>query len=100
MGEHGWRSGSLQQSTFKGWPAISEPHDSQTVPLTDEQTDADGTEGGRVLFDVTGVVHWYAFFSHPSGIQRVTEKLIASLSGRGDVEFVARMLGSDTFYRM
>jgi hypothetical protein len=33
------------------------------------------------LFDVSGVVHWYAFFSHPSGIQRVTEKLIASLSG-------------------
>ncbi len=70
------------------------------MPLTDEQTDADGAAGRRVLFDVTGVVHWYAFFSHPSGIQRVTEKLIASLSGRGDVEFVARMLGSDTFYRM
>lgn len=54
----------------------------------------------RVLFDVTGVVHWYAFFSHPSGIQRVTEKLIRTLILRRDsrVEFVARMLGSETFY--
>lgn len=56
----------------------------------------------RVLFDVTGVVHWYAFFSHPSGIQRVTEKLIRTLILRQDsrVEFVARMLGSETFYRI
>lgn len=62
-----------------------------------------GHEGARrVLFDVTGVVHWYAYFSHPSGIQRVTEKLIASLTMRQGtpVEFVARMLGSDTFYRI
>lgn len=58
-------------------------------------------EGGRrVLFDVTGIVQWYAFFSHPSGIQRVSEKLISS-SGLGEhpaIEFVARMLGSDVFY--
>lgn len=56
--------------------------------------------GRRVLFDVTGVVHWYAFFRHPSGIQRVTEKLLSILAFRhGDqVEFVARMLGGDTFY--
>jgi glycosyltransferase involved in cell wall biosynthesis len=62
-----------------------------------------GREGGcRVLFDVTGVVHWYAYFSHPSGIQRVTEKLISSFTQRHttQVEFVARMLGSDTFYRI
>lgn len=56
----------------------------------------------RVLFDVTGVVHWYAYFSHTSGIQRVTEKLISSFTQRnnGQVEFVARMLGSDNFYRI
>ena len=56
----------------------------------------------RLLFDVTGVVHWYAFFSHPSGIQRVTEKLISRLAVRPDanVAFVARMLGSDAFYRI
>lgn len=56
----------------------------------------------RLLFDVTGVVHWYAFFSHPSGIQRVTEKLISSPALRHNVqvEFVARMLGSNTFYRI
>jgi glycosyltransferase involved in cell wall biosynthesis len=59
-------------------------------------------EARRVLFDVTGVVHWYAFFRHPSGIQRVTEKLISSFTQRHgtQVEFVARMLGSDTFYRI
>lgn len=56
----------------------------------------------RFLFDVTGVVHWYAFFRHPSGIQRVTEKLLSSsvLRQSSQVEFVARMLGSDTFYRI
>lgn len=56
----------------------------------------------RVLFDVTGIVHWYAYFSHPSGIQRVTEKLIscAALRRNPQVEFVARMLGSDTFYKI
>jgi glycosyltransferase involved in cell wall biosynthesis len=64
-----------------------------------------GGEGGaarRFLFDVTGVVHWYAFFSHPSGIQRVTEKLISCpvLQQNLQVEFVARMVGSDIFYRI
>lgn len=56
----------------------------------------------RLLFDVTGVVHWYAFFSHPSGIQRVTEKLICCpvLHQNRQVEFVARMVGSDIFYRI
>lgn len=57
-------------------------------------------EARRVLFDVTGIVHWYAYFKHPSGIQRVAEKLISSsgLYENPQVEFVARMLGSDTFY--
>lgn len=54
------------------------------------------------MFDVTGVVHWYAFFSHPSGIQRVTEKLISCpvLHLNRQVEFVARMVGCDIFYRI
>ena len=72
-------------------------------PSTDGGDCNRGQEGGRrVLFDVTGVVHWYAYFSHPSGIQRVTEKLITSLTQHHGtrVEFVARMLGSDTFYRI
>ncbi len=56
----------------------------------------------RLLFDVTGLIHWYAFHSHPSGIQRVTEKLLASpaLRRNAQVEFVARALGGDTFYRI
>lgn len=78
------------------------------MSLTEDPLSAgDGTPASvgarrRVLFDVTGVVHWYAFFSHPSGIQRVTEKLICTLILRQDsrVEFVARMLGSERFYRI
>lgn len=79
------------------------------MPLSQQQSpglngdESEGETSRRVLFDVTGVVHWYAYFSHPSGIQRVTEKLISSLTRRcpeGRVEFVARMLGSDTFYRV
>lgn len=56
----------------------------------------------RLLFDVTGLIHWYAFHSHPSGIQRVTEQLLGSPAVRhnGHVEFVARALGGDTFYRI
>ena len=56
----------------------------------------------RLLFDVTGLIHWYAFHAHPSGIQRVTEKLIRSAPVRqsNEVEFVARALGGDTFYRV
>jgi glycosyltransferase involved in cell wall biosynthesis len=57
---------------------------------------------GRLLFDVTGLIHWYAFHSYPSGIQRVTEKLLRSAPVRQsrDVEYVARALGGDTFYRI
>lgn len=55
----------------------------------------------RILFDVTGLLHWYAFFSQPSGIQRVVEKLIDTPTLRSlDVEFVARVLGSDAFHRL
>jgi glycosyltransferase involved in cell wall biosynthesis len=57
---------------------------------------------GRFLFDVTGLLHWYAFRRHPSGIQRVAEKLVATASMRKNprVEFVARMIGHDGFYRL
>lgn len=56
----------------------------------------------RLLFDVTGLLHWYAFFSNPSGIQRVTEKLLSSAAVQQDkqVEFVARSLGDDKLYRV
>ncbi len=54
----------------------------------------------RLLFDVTGLLHWYAFFPNPSGIQRVTEKLLSSTAVQQDkrVEFVARSLGGDELY--
>ena len=30
----------------------------------------------RLLLDVTGLVAWYAFYPTPTGIQRVTERLL------------------------
>ncbi|HYD08405.1 MAG TPA: hypothetical protein VEC60_21915, partial [Reyranella sp.] len=55
-----------------------------------------------MLFDVSGLIHWYAFYSHPSGIQRVAEKLLGSAALRQseNVEIVTRSMGGDTFYRI
>lgn len=54
----------------------------------------------RLLFDVSGLLSWYAYFRHPSGIQRVTEHLLSSkpIQGYPHTEFVARALGSDVLY--
>ena len=54
----------------------------------------------RLLFDVSGLLAWYAYFRHPSGIQRVTEHLLSSgpIQGYAHTEFVARALGSDVLY--
>ena len=56
----------------------------------------------RLLFDVTGLLHWYAFFPNPSGIQRVAEKLLSSTAVQRSkrVEFVARALDGDELYRV
>jgi glycosyltransferase involved in cell wall biosynthesis len=56
----------------------------------------------RLLFDVSGLIQWYAYFKYPTGIQRVTEKLLGSspIRNYSNLEFVARVLGSDTFYRV
>jgi glycosyltransferase involved in cell wall biosynthesis len=56
----------------------------------------------RFLFDVTGLLHWYAYFRHPSGIQRVSERLVnaAPLREAPQVEFVTRVLGSDRYFRI
>lgn len=56
----------------------------------------------RVLFDVSGLVQWYAYLDHPSGIQRVTERILQALPAPigGRVEFVARAIGSDRFYHV
>lgn len=58
--------------------------------------------GRRLLFDVTGLLHWYAYFRNPSGIQRVSERLVnaAPLRDSPDVEFVARGVGSQRFHRL
>lgn len=54
----------------------------------------------RLLFDVSGLLSWYAFFQHPSGIQRVTEHLLASrpVQDHARTEFVARAVGSDVLF--
>ena len=56
----------------------------------------------RLLYDLTGLVHWYAYFRHPGGVQRVIEKVASSDVVRQSsmVEFVVRILGSDRFYRI
>lgn len=56
----------------------------------------------RVLFDVSGLVQWYAYLSNPSGIQRLTENILgqAVLAGQPHVTFVARAIGSDAFYEI
>ena len=32
---------------------------------------------GRLLYDLTGLLHWYAYSSRPGGVQRVIEKVAA-----------------------
>lgn len=56
----------------------------------------------RLLYDLTGLLHWYAYFRHPGGVQRVIEKVASSDTVRQSsaVEFVVRILGSDRFYRI
>ncbi len=56
----------------------------------------------RLLYDLTGLVHWYAYFRHPGGVQRVIEKVATSdvVRQSSAVEFVVRILGSDRFYRI
>ena len=56
----------------------------------------------RLLYDLTGLVHWYAYFRHPGGVQRVIEKVASSdvVRQSSAVEFVVRILGSDRFYRI
>ncbi|SKA25953.1 Glycosyltransferase involved in cell wall bisynthesis [Enhydrobacter aerosaccus] len=57
---------------------------------------------GRLLFDLTGLLHWYAYFKRPGGVQRVIEKIAASDAIRqsGKVEFVARLLGDNRFVQI
>lgn len=57
---------------------------------------------GRLLYDLTGLLHWYAWFQRPAGVQRVIEKLAVSdvVRRSSKVEFVARLLGSDRFFKV
>ena len=57
---------------------------------------------GRLLYDLTGLVHWYAYFRRPGGVQRVIERVAACdiIRQSPAVEFVVRILGSDRFFRI
>lgn len=56
--------------------------------------------GSRILFDVSGLVQWYAYLSNPSGIQRVMEGILGLplVTSDPDIVFAARAIGSDAFY--
>lgn len=58
------------------------------------------TRSRRVVFDVTGLVHWYAYMRNPSGIQKVMENVLARplVAARPDSIFIFRPIGSDKFY--
>jgi glycosyltransferase involved in cell wall biosynthesis len=52
----------------------------------------------RLLFDVTGLVQWYAFLANPSGLQRFSERILQALPLATPVELIARGFGAETFY--
>ncbi len=62
----------------------------------------------RLLYDLTGLLHWYAYFRRPAGVQRVVEQVAACAmmqqaaraSPSLSIEFVVRILGSGRFYRI
>lgn len=64
----------------------------------------------RLLYDLTGLLHWYGYFRRPAGVQRMIEKIgacalfqeaAARVPGAAcHVEFVVRLLGSDSFLRV
>ena len=58
------------------------------------------TMSRRVVFDVTGLVHWYAYMQNPSGIQRVIENVLSRplLAAHPDSIFIFRPIGSENFY--
>ena len=56
----------------------------------------------RLLFDVTGLIQWYSYLKHPSGIQRFSERILQAepIASFGLCTLVARGLGSSRFYRV
>ena len=54
----------------------------------------------RLLFDVTGLVAWYAFYRTPTGIQRVIERVLAepAIADDPQVVRVARVAGASSLF--
>lgn len=56
----------------------------------------------RVLVDVSGLLHWYAYLRAPTGIQRVTERILATatMAENSRITFVARVPGAKILYEV
>ena len=56
----------------------------------------------QIFFDVSGLVQWYAYADHATGIQRVMQGVLGSraLAYQANIQFIARAIGSDTFYNV
>src|SRR5690349_11366550 len=56
----------------------------------------------RILFDVPGLLQWYAYLRHPSGVQRVCERILQAkpIAVSRDVVLMARAPGGGAFYRV
>jgi glycosyltransferase involved in cell wall biosynthesis len=56
----------------------------------------------RILFDISGLLQWYAYLRHPSGVQRVGERILQSklIATSPDVVLIARAPGGEAFYRV
>jgi len=55
-----------------------------------------------MFFDVSGLVQWYAYAEHATGIQRVMQGILgtSALAHHPNVQFIARAVGSDRFYKV
>ncbi len=77
--------------------------------LPPSTTDPAGTQP-RLLFDLTGLLHWYGYFRRPAGVQRMIEQVggcavLQEAARKGSrsarrVEFVVRLVGTDRFLRV
>jgi glycosyltransferase involved in cell wall biosynthesis len=64
----------------------------------------------RLLYDLTGLLHWYGYFGRPAGVQRMVEKIggcaVLQAAARGapevpcTVEFVVRAVGGERLFRL
>jgi glycosyltransferase involved in cell wall biosynthesis len=56
----------------------------------------------RIFFDVSGLVQWYAYLRHPSGVQRFCERILQSrvIRSSSEVILMARAPGGEAFHQV